>query len=205
MERNLEEVLPIFGIEHDAILSKQGDITIAYSVDLPEIFTLSDNEYESLHQSLIKAIKILPPNTIFHKQDWFADSKHEADFSAIGVSFLSRASERFFNERPYLHHQCYIMLTKKPTGRKLGSSLFSNLLRRSIVPEQTLRPQMLQDFLDASGQFERIVEDSGLVKLNRLKGEELIRIIESYLNGIGSFPALPHFVNQSAKFLSGKI
>lgn len=173
MEKQIKDILPIFGVEHDCILSKQGDVTIAYEVELPELFTLSDQEYEAMHQSLIRAIKILPSGTVFHKQDWFTESKHAADFSAIGVSFLSRASERFFNERPYLDHQCYIMLTKKPAGRKHGSSLFSNLLRRSIVPEQTLKPQLLQDFLDNAGQFERILNDSGLMQLKRLTNEEL--------------------------------
>lgn len=188
MEKQIKDILPIFGVEHDCILSKQGDVTIAYEVQLPELFTLSDQEYEALHQSLIRAIKILPSGTVFHKQDWFTESKHAADFSAIGVSFLSRASERFFNERPYLDHQCYIMLTKKPAGRKHGSSLFSNLLRRSIVPEQTLKPQLLQDFLDHAGQFERILNDSGLMQLKRLTNEELsgeqqyCGLVERYLN-----------------------
>lgn len=188
MEKQIKDILPIFGVEHDCILSKQGDVTIAYEVELPELFTLSDQEYEVLHQSLIRAIKILPSGTVFHKQDWFTESKHAADFSAIGVSFLSRASERFFNERPYLDHQCYIMLTKKPAGRKPGSSLFSNLLRRSIVPEQTLKPQLLQDFLDNAGQFERILNDTGLIKLKRLTNEELsgeqqyCGLVERYLN-----------------------
>lgn len=188
MQKELKDILPIFGVEHDCILSKQGDVTIVYEVQLPELFTLSDQEYEALHQSLIRAIKILPPHTVFHKQDWFTESKHAADFSAIGVSFLSRASERFFNERPYLDHQCYIMLTKKPAGRKLGSSLFSNLLRRSIVPELTLKPQLLQDFLDSAGQFERILNDSGFLELRRLTDAELsgngkyCGLIERYLN-----------------------
>jgi len=188
VEKQIKDILPIFGVEHDCILSKQGDVTIAYEVQLPELFTLSDQEYEVLHQTLIRAIKILPSGTVFHKQDWFTESKHAADFSAIGVSFLSRASERFFNERPYLDHQCYILLTKKPAGRKPGSSLFSNLLRRSIVPEQTLKPQLLQDFLDNAGQFERILNDSGLMQLKRLTNEELsgeqqyCGLVERYLN-----------------------
>jgi len=188
VEKQIKDILPLFGVEHDCILSKQGDVTIVYEVELPELFTLSDQEYEVLHQSLIRAIKVLPAGTVFHKQDWFTQSKHAADFSAIGVSFLSRASERFFNERPYLDHQCYIMLTKKPAGRKAGSSLFSNLLRRSIVPEQTLKPQLLQDFLDNAGQFERIINDSGLMKLKRLINEELsgeqqyCGLVERYLN-----------------------
>jgi conjugation system TraG family ATPase len=188
VQKKLADILPLFGVEHDCILSKQGDVTIAYEVQLPELFTLSDQEYESLHQSLIKGIKILSTGTVFHKQDWFTESKVAADFTKEDLSFLSRSSERFFNERPYLDHQCYILLTKKPSGRKSGSSLFSNLLRRSIVPEQTLRPQMLQDFLDAAGQFKKILEDSGFVKLRRLTNEELsgsgnhCGLVERYLN-----------------------
>ncbi len=186
--RELKEVLPILGVEKDCILSKQGDVTVAYEVTLPELFTLSDQEYEAFHQALIKAIKILPRHSIFHKQDWFTGAKYKADFSKDDKSFLSRSSERFFHERPYLDHQCYIMITKKPAGRKLGSSLFSNLLRRSIVPVETLKPQLLQDFLDSVGQVERILQDCGFMQLKRLTNEELsgngkyCGLIERYLN-----------------------
>ncbi|MES1220837.1 MAG: DUF3875 domain-containing protein, partial [Bacteroidota bacterium] len=147
MQRELKDILPVMGVEHNSILSRQGDITIAYEAQLPELFTLSDNEYESLHQALIKAVKILPRHTVFHKQDWFTEVNYQADFTRDDKSFLTRSSERFFHERPYLDHRCYIMITKKPADRKAATSIFSNLLRRSIVPEQTLMPQHLQDFL----------------------------------------------------------
>jgi conjugation system TraG family ATPase len=186
MERNLKDILPILGVEHSCILSKQGDVTICFEAMLPEIFSLSNEEYESFHQSWIKAIKILPKHSVFHKQDWFIDSKHEPDFSKEDTSFLSRSSERFFNERPFLDHKCFIYLTKKPAGRKLSSSVFSNLLRKSIVPDETLQPQLLQEFLDAAGQFRRILEDSGFIQFRQLKNEELLSaqnnagIIEKY-------------------------
>jgi len=173
MEKQLDDILPILGVEHDCILSKQGDITLVFKAELPEIFTLSDQEYEAFHQAWVKAIKILPKMSIFHKQDWFIDSRYAPDFTKEDTTFLTLSSERFFNERPFLDHSCYILLTKKPAGRKPATSLFSNLLRRSIVPEQTLKPQLLQDFLDSAGQFKRILEDSGFVQLTRLKNDEL--------------------------------
>jgi len=173
MEKQLDDILPILGVEHDCILSKQGDITLVFKVELPEIFTLSDQEYEAFHQAWVKAIKILPKLSVFHKQDWFIDSRYSPDFTKDDTTFLTLSSERFFNERPFLDHSCYILLTKKPSGRKPATSLFSNLLRRSIVPEQTLKPQLLQDFLDSAGQFRRILEDSGFVQLTRLKNDEL--------------------------------
>ncbi len=168
------KIFPIYKVEHDCILSKQGDVTLAFEATLPEIFTLSDQEYEAFHQVLVKAIKVLPNNTVFHKQDWFLSRKHQPEFEGKENSFLSRSSERFFNERPYLDHKCYIMLTRKPANRKPSSSVFSNLIRRSIVPEGPLNPQRMQEFLDGAGQFERILKDSGFVKLTRITDDELV-------------------------------
>ncbi|PZO35057.1 MAG: conjugal transfer protein TraG [Flavobacteriaceae bacterium] len=168
MEKMLEDILPIMDVQHDCILSKNGDVTIVFRAELPEIFTLSDQEYEAFHQAWIKAIKILPKHTVLHKQDWFLDSSFSPDFSKQDNSFLSRSSDRFFNERPFLDHSCYIMLTKKPSNRKNASSLFSNLLKKRIVPEETLSKQALQDFVDSTGQFRRIMEDSGFIRLQRL-------------------------------------
>ncbi|MBZ4033927.1 TraG family conjugative transposon ATPase [Flavobacterium sp. 17A] len=186
MEKRMEEQLPVMAVEHDCILSKQGDVTIVFKAELPEIFTLSDQEYEAFHQSWIKALKVLPKFCVFHKQDWFLESAYKADFLSEDSSFLTRSSERFFNERPFLDHSCYIMLTKKPAGRRNATSLFSNLLRSSIVPEETLKPQLLQDFADTCGQFKRIMEDSGFIKLVRLQNESLrsksrrIGLVEKY-------------------------
>lgn len=173
MERVLENILPIMDVENDCILSKLGDVTVVFKAELPEIFTLSDQEYEIFHQAWVKAIKVLPISTVFHKQDWFLESKYSPDFTKEDTSFLTRSSERFFNERPFLDHSCYIIMTKKPVGRKPASSLFSSLLKKSLVPEETLSPQLLQDFMDSTGQFKRILEDSGFVKLIRLKEKDL--------------------------------
>ena len=206
MEKNLENLMPVMAVEHDCILSWSGDITIAYEVELPELFTLSDSDYEAFHQVWIKALKILPRHSIFHKQDWFTEASYSGDFKEGDLSFLSRSSERFFNERPYLDHKCYILLTKKPAGRKMATSLFSGLLRRSIVPPETLKPGLLQDFLDSAGQFERIIKDSGFARFKRLKEGDLTGnrrycgYIERYLN---LHPSESSFLLRDIRFEEG--
>ena len=166
-------ILPIYKVEHNCVLSMQGDITIGFRMQLPEIFTLSDRDYEAYHQAWVKAIRVLPMHSILHKQDWFTKERFLADFERSDGGILSRASDRFFNERPFMSHSCYLFLTKKPTGRKPSSSAYSNILRKSMVPEQTLSPIMLSDFLDASAQFKRILEDAGFIKMKQLNDDEL--------------------------------
>jgi len=201
MERELEDILPIMDIQHDCILSKLGDVTVVFRAELPEIFTLSDQEYEAFHQTWVKALKVLPVHSVFHKQDWFLDSRYQPDFSKDDTSFLSRSSERFFHERPYLDHSCYMMLTRKPQGRKPASSLFSSLLKRTIVPEETLKPQLLQEFLDSTGQFKKILEDSGFVKLTRLKENDF----RSHSRKLGLIEKYCFLAEKEDSFLIGDI
>jgi conjugation system TraG family ATPase len=179
--KNLVDILPIYAVENDAILSKMGDITVAFRVELPEIFTLSNKDYEAFHHSWIRALKVLPVNSVFCKQDWFTKAKFKADFTKPDKSFLSRSSEKFFNERPYLNHECFIMITKKPANRKNSSSVFSSLLRRTIVPEETLDPKYYQEFMNHVGQFEKIGSDTGFMLMHRLNNAELADLIAQYL------------------------
>jgi len=160
-------ILPIYKVEQGCILSFSGDITLAYKLVLPEIFSLSDRDYQAYHLAWVKAIKVLPAGSILHKQDWFLQENFKANFQKEGKDFLSRSSERFFNERPFVEHSCYVFLTKKSAGAKSATSATSGLFRGSLVPPQTLNPATLSDFIDKAGQFERILTDSGFVSMLR--------------------------------------
>src|SRR5690606_35715227 len=143
-----------------------------FSVKLPEIFTLSDQEYEGFHQTLEKAIKTLPSHSVFHKQDWFLTKKFEAQFEDKVLSFLSHSSDRFFNERPFLAHHCYLMVTLV-SDQKEATSLTSSLLKGHLSPKNVSDATKLQEFLDCVSQFERILQDSGYVDMNRIREDKI--------------------------------
>ncbi|WP_426587947.1 TraG family conjugative transposon ATPase [Mucilaginibacter sp. R-33] len=169
---NIEDILPVYKVENDCILSRQGDITIAFKLELPDIFTMSSQEYEALHHAWIKAMKVLPKHSIVHKQDVFIRTGYHNSLSN-SLSFLTAASEHYFEGRPYLKHTCYVMLTKQPGNRRTASSGYSGLMRKSPVPPQSLNENLFRDFTEKAGAFERILSDSGLISLKRLKADEL--------------------------------
>ncbi len=171
--RNMEALLPIWKVENGCILSKNGDITIAFEMVLPEIFSLSNEDYEALHHTWLKAIRILPVGSILHKQDWFIKAGFEADFSNGGDNFLLAASERFFNERPHLKHSCLLMVTLRPKNRRPASSAWSNLLRINMTAPENSDPKRLQSLMDSASQFARILSDGGLLQFNRLDDDQL--------------------------------
>lgn len=110
----LENKFPLLAVEHGCIVSKDADLTVAYEVELPELYTVTGAEYEAIHGCWCKAIKVLPDFSIVHKQDWFIRETYRPELQKEDMSFLSRSFECHFNERPYLRHTCYLYLTKRP-------------------------------------------------------------------------------------------
>lgn len=89
------------------------------------------------------------------------------------LSFLSRSFERHFNERPFLHHACYLYLTKTTRERSQQRSDFNTLCRGFLVPKEVQDKDGMLKFLEAVDQFEHIMNDSSFVHLTRLTDEEI--------------------------------
>jgi conjugation system TraG family ATPase len=169
----LESKFPLLAVENGCIVSKDADVTVAFRVELPELFTVTSGEYEAIHSAWAKAIKVLPNYSIVHKQDWFIKETYTPDIQKDDLSFLSRSFERHFNERPYLNHACFLFLTKTTKERMRAQSNFNTLCRGFLVPKEIRDRETVTKFLEAVGQFERIVNDSGFVKLTRLSSDEI--------------------------------
>ncbi|WP_290457039.1 TraG family conjugative transposon ATPase, partial [uncultured Alistipes sp.] len=168
----IESKFPLLAVEHGCIVSKDADITVAYRVELPELFTVTSAEYEAIHAAWCKAVKVLPEYSIVHKQDWFIREQYRPQTGDAQMSFLSRSFERHFNERPYLNHSCFLFLTKTTKERMRMQSNFSTLCRGNIIPKEVDRESTTK-FLEAVDQFERILNDSGFISITRLSGDEI--------------------------------
>lgn len=169
----LENKFPLFTVENGCIVSKDADITVAFRVELPELFTVTAAEYEAIHSAWNKAVKVLPDYSIVHKQDWFIKENYAPDIQKDDLSFLSRSFERHFNERPFLNHTCYLFLTKTTKERSRMQSNFSTLCRGFLVPKEIKDKETVTKFLEAVGQFESIMNDSGFITLTRLTSDEI--------------------------------
>ena len=170
----LESKFPLLAVENGCIVSKDADVTVAFKVELPELFTVTSNEYEAIHSAWHKAVKVLPDFSIVHKQDFFIEEKYQPEIDKDELSFLSRSFERHFNERPFLNHFCYLFLTKTTKMRSRQESTFSTLCKGKIIPKEIEDKETVTKFLEAVGQFERIMNDSGFITLRRLRADEIV-------------------------------
>ena len=183
----LESKFPLLAVEQNCIISKDADITACFRVHLPELFSVASLEYGAIHSAWHKAIKTLPDYTIVHKQDWYIKESYAPDISQENQSFLAKSYQRHFNERPFLNHYCYLFLTKTTRERMRMRSNFSSLCKGVLIPKEIRDKETVRKFMEAVAQFERIVNDSGFVKLERLTEDDIIGtgdtqgLLEQYL------------------------
>lgn len=212
--RDLKGLFPLYKMENGCLLSKQGDITVCFELGLPEIFTLSNEEYDQMHAIWVNAVGILPVGFILHKKDIFEKDtvisvSHEPDF-------LSHGANRHFKGRSKLRHVCYLMLTAKAQGKKPSTAVTSNLLRKHFIAAPALDKKLVTDFLSTTARFERVISEGGHIQCRRLTEYEILGtndrsgLLDAHLNlqHIGSQPQLmdiqfkPDFTIGSKKIIS---
>ena len=66
---NLSAYHPILDIQGHIIFANNGNLVLGYQVDTPEIYSLSEKDFEDIHGSWFQASKSLPVATVIHKPD----------------------------------------------------------------------------------------------------------------------------------------
>ncbi|HEY4287980.1 MAG TPA: TraG family conjugative transposon ATPase [Puia sp.] len=174
MKHQQNKFLPVHEVDQDCIISKNGDCTVAFELFKPELFTLSAVEYTIILQNWIKAIGLLPYGIVLHLQDWYTSLTWQAVFEKkTESSFLSHSSDRYFHERPYREHRCYLFITRKFGSNRPVTSALSSLLRRNQVPEYILHPAQLKEFAEQCQQFIHVLCEGGLIHHRRLTNDDL--------------------------------
>ena len=105
---DLDTVFPIQSVKDGLIVSKRGDVTIGWELELPVAFSLTEGGYDDILTAFHSAIRILPPWTMVHRQDWFLYDRFVPCYDG---RFLHDAYESHFAGRRFLTHRQFLFLT----------------------------------------------------------------------------------------------
>lgn len=158
----MDSIFPLFSVENGLILSQKGDLTLGFKLSLPEIFTADSSKYQGLHDAFCRIIRLLPADYILHKQDAFFRLSYRADYGQADLDFLDRCSERFFHERPYLHHTCRIFISKRASSHKATTSAWSNLLHPVFLEPDLVMGKHTEELIMVAGQVKQVLADMDL-------------------------------------------
>src|ERR1700759_3567269 len=99
----LHQLLPYQEIDSDCLVSRKGDITVAFQLTKPKLFGFSQAEILAQHELFAKAIGSFPSGTVFHFQEWFTGAVVNPLAGKGGL--LSESSDRHFSGRQHFQNR----------------------------------------------------------------------------------------------------
>lgn len=178
---NFSAYHPILNIEDHMVFASNGNVLLCYEVELPEIYSLSERDFEQLHGSWFQAFKSLPSGTVIHKQDIYQKDKYSADHIP-NATFLQRATHKHFKHRAYVQHKSYLYFML-PCDTSLKASTYVNPFRtaKNNVPVQL--NAKLHEFAQVVHDAVSFINNSRKIQLNPMKSDAFLRLTHLYFNG----------------------
>ncbi|GAA3622822.1 TraG family conjugative transposon ATPase [Flavivirga jejuensis] len=178
---NLSEYHPILDIQNNMVFANNGNVVLCYHCELPEIYALSEKDFEELHGSWFQAFKSLPISTVIHKQDLYKKKAYSAK-QLQNDTYLEKATHSHFKGREFIEHKCYLYFVL-PFNKALNASKFSNPFRKV---EKGIRKKLdhnVQEFIGAVNDAISFVNNSRKISLTPLEPETIYELTSNYFNG----------------------
>lgn len=172
---------PILDIQGHLVFANNGNVVLCYQVDYPEIYSLSETDFEDLHGIWFQAFKALPVGTIIHKQDIYRKASFRSE-QTPNTSFLGKATQDHFNGRGYIKHNAYLFFVW-PMNRALNVPKFINPFRKIGKGVDAQLEGKAKGFVAAVNDAVSFVNNSRKLSLTPLGPEGIMALTKAYFNG----------------------
>ena len=181
MRINLTQHYPIADIQGNTIFANNGNLVLCYKAELPEIYSLSEKDFEDMHGSWFQALKSLPAGTVIHKQDVYRKLAFGAE-QLPNSTFLEKATYSHFKGRQSIAHESYLFFIW-PKNKGLNRAKYVN-------PFKKLSNSVPGDLNDSLSSFVESVKDSVGFLNNSQKLEflpmdqlQILKLTDNFFNG----------------------
>lgn len=178
---NLHSHHPILDIQNHVVFANNGNVVLFYEVVLPEIHSLSEQDFEELHSMWFQAFKSLPTGTVIHKQDIY----QKVDFDAEQLpnrTFLEKATHDYFQGREHLSHQSHLFFIL-PLDKTLNASKYVNPFRKTEKGFHRKLDVQVAEFVTSVNDAVSYVNNSQRVSLVPLLPDDILTHTNNYYNG----------------------
>lgn len=178
---NLSAYHPILDVQNHTVFASNGNVLLCYYVDFPEIYSLSERDFEQLHGAWFQAFKSLPEGTIIHKQDVYKKAQYSAG-ELPNQSFLQKATHTYFKGREHMQHQSHLFFIL-PMDKNLNAAKYVNPFRKLEKGIHQKLDQQVKDFIGAVEDAVSFINNSRRVKLTPMLSDSFVGFTDAYFNG----------------------
>lgn len=158
---------PILTIDNALIVSKDGAISLAYKLQLSEVFSLDRTSLDAISDLISNSLENLLPGTVFQKQDYFFKMENSEPLSD-STDYLPRSDNQFFFESSILKHECYLLLT------------YNRLPITNTKKKLSSKERLISNFTKNAESFATKLNLSNFFEVKRLDENEIINLLNSY-------------------------
>ncbi|MAP56068.1 MULTISPECIES: TraG family conjugative transposon ATPase [Flavobacteriaceae] len=178
---NLSAYRPITDIQDNIIFANNGNLILCYEGILPEIYSLSEKDFEDIHGAWFQALKSLPVGTVVHKQDVYI-KKSYASNQLPNSTFLEKATHDHFKGREYMEHKCFLffILTK---NKALNNPKYVNPFRKISKDIIQKLDDNLSSFINSVSDSVSFINNSRKMEFIPLEAKEIHSLTNGYFNG----------------------
>ena len=178
---NFHTYHPILDIQNHVVFGSNGDVVLCYQVELPEIYSLSETNFEEMHGMWLQAFKSLPVGTVIHKQDMYQKKGYDAR-NLPRDTFLAKATHDYFVGREHLDHQSYLFFVL-PLDKALNATKYVNPFRKVEKGLHRKLDVQVAEFITAVNDAVSYVNNSKSVTMVPMEPEVILKHTHDYFNG----------------------
>ncbi|MDC6390532.1 TraG family conjugative transposon ATPase [Maribacter sp. PR1] len=178
---NLNTYHPILDIQNHTVFATNGNVVLCYRTELPEVYSLSESDFDELHGLWFQAFKSLPTGTVVHKQDIYQKLGYDAKV-LTHTTFLEKATHDHFKGREYLDHQSYLFFIL-PLDKTLNASKYINPFKKTEKGLHRKLDMQVAGFMTSVNDAVSYLNHSRKIQLTPLTPNTIIGLTEVYFNG----------------------
>ena len=181
MRTNLTQHYPIADIQDNMIFASNGNLVLCYQADLPEIYSLSEKDFEDLHGSWFQSMKSLPAGTVIHKQDVFQKLNYSAG-QLPDSTFLEKATHDHFKNREHIAHESYLFFIW-PKNKGLNKAKYVNPFKKvsKTVPHEM--NDTLNSFVNSVRDSVGFLNNSYKLDFSPMGQQQILLLTDNFFNG----------------------
>jgi len=178
---NIATYNPIIEIQDNLIFANNGNIIACYRGELPEIYSLSEKDFEDLHGIWFQALKSLPVGCVIHKQDVYIKKAFTSEYLP-NDTFLAKATHDHFKGREYIDHSCYLFLTLV-RNNTLNNPKYVNPFRKVSKGIHQELNENVHSFIGSVNDSITYINNSRKVQFLPLQEKEILNFSQDFFNG----------------------
>lgn len=181
MKINLANRHPLIDIRDNLVFANNGNLILCYKINLPEIFSLSEKDFEELHGTWFQGLRSLQSGCVVHKQDVYLKRKFSAE-KLPGKSFLEKATKEHFQGREHLEHESYLFFIY-PKNKDLNNAKYVNPFKNLSRKIPGKLEEGMQEFIRGVNDTVSFLNNSKKLAVIPLEEEQILQSSSSYFNG----------------------